>query len=338
MSTPLDSLVRTIDEDGFVILREHFDAASAERARQELDALFDGDATEKNVWSNLTVHYHLAGKSPALDALFERLLADPKMAGLLQAIGGKNLKFKHVIARRTTGEVDHGAEGGQVLGWHRDEPSDFTISILLSDIDDDGPATGVVRGSHKWLSDPVTDCMFSSWYFATPDRRRPGVRFLSRCNPFARLLWKRKIADRVDAIGGKQGDIYVFTNATWHRRMINWRRSKGIVVLASLAPSETVFDRPDYRYPPETIRRLPPHFARMIGEVRPANQPADTLLARMVAARKKPRPFSLFWLARVERRALNGLSRVLQAAVVPPVRAVQGFYRAVAARRARATS
>ena len=116
---------------------------------------------------------------------------------------------------------------------------------------------------------------------------------------------------------GKQGDFYVFLNQTWHNRMNNQLGAKAIVVLASIFPSEDRFSAGAVPWPEEVCHKVPPAFGTLLKGNLPPNPPGDTVLARMRAARVKPEPFSRFWLAITERRAMNWISRLLEIPLYP---------------------
>jgi hypothetical protein len=310
----LAELVRTIEQDGFVVVRKFFDSAMVEQARRELDPFFDSDCKDNLTYPNQTLHMGVPGKSNTLDLMFEKILTDPTALKLLQRIGGKNLKARDINARRMNGVADSGDQFHHALEWHRDASSEFGIGIFLSDVDEGGPATGFVRGSHKWFSDPRWDALLGRPFYpkrTEPGPWKPGFGFLTRLNPFTRALWKKEIAPRVTAAYGKQGDFYVFLNQTWHNRMNNQLGAKAVVVLASIFPTEDSFSVGAVPWPEEVVHRVPPAFGQLLKGSLPPNPPTDTVLARMHAARVKPAPSSPFGLAIAERRVMNCASRIL---------------------------
>jgi hypothetical protein len=316
----LAELLHKIDEDGFVVVREFFDPATVEQARRELDPVFDSNSTSNLHYPSHTLHLAVPSKSRTLDLMFEKILTDSTMRGLLHGIGGKNLKARDINARRMNGVQDEGDQFHHALEWHRDAPTEFGIGILLSDIEKGGPATGFICGSHKWFSDPRWHVLLGRPFY--PKRTelgpwKPGLGILTRLNPFTRALWKKEIAPRVKAAYGKQGDFYVFLNQTWHNRMNNQLGAKAIVVLASIFPSEDRFSVGAVPWSEEVIHKVPPAFGTLLEGNLPPNPPADTVLARMRAARGKPRPFSQFGLAITERRVMNWISRLLEIPLYP---------------------
>jgi hypothetical protein len=330
MTYDLDRLVQKVDDEGFVVIRDFLDADLVETARREIDPYFEKGDEDTQVERSLTYARALPGKSPTLDCLLERIFSDRNVVGLLQAIAGKNFKIKNINARRMNGATDIGDQFHHGLPWHRDDEPEFTIGIVLADIEESGPGTGIVRGSHKWPCDPQWDVLLGAPFF--PDRewasaRKQGIRLLTRFNPFTRLLWALKVAPRIAVASGKQGDIYDFMNGTWHNRMSNTVASNGVIVLVNMYPTEHPIAVKTWSA--ETMARLPKNLARILKNKLPPNEPSETLVTRMLSARKEPPLFSLFGLARAERRTMNRVSRSLQVVTDPMKDYLRPAYRSL---------
>lgn len=152
MDTPAQTLIEACDRDGFVVVRSFFEPEMVEKARRELEPTFDHPSSPKQ--PNFILSMAVPGKSPTLDLMFEKIFTDPLSTGLIEGVAGKYIKARDINARKMTGLKDNGDLLHQALQWHRDGGPEFGIGIFLTDVDPGGPATGFVKGSHKWSNDP----------------------------------------------------------------------------------------------------------------------------------------------------------------------------------------
>src|SRR5947208_16889448 len=94
-------LTDTLRRDGFVLFPKFLPVADVERARAEIEALYERDLDERRARSITDYHHDggaghsiltrpthllldLYGKSPALDGLCERILTDPVSSAVLE--------------------------------------------------------------------------------------------------------------------------------------------------------------------------------------------------------------------------------------------------------------
>ena len=118
-----ESLAATLENDGFVVVPGFFDPALVGQARDEIDSWYQRDLEERRSRNFagtthdgvsgktiLTQPTHLMldvyGKSPALDALFEKILSDPRSSKLIGALAGSNLKLRGYNIKRMTRNPD----------------------------------------------------------------------------------------------------------------------------------------------------------------------------------------------------------------------------------------
>jgi hypothetical protein len=316
-------IVAQIDRDGFAMIRSVFNKDTAERARLDLDKWMDAPFGPENLgYPEQVLHLALPGKSKTLDAMIEHILTDPAMRTVLQRIGGANFKIRDINARRMTGLYNVGDLFNPPLEWHRDGPMEFGIGILLTDVDEGDAPTGFIKGSHKFAGDPRRDAILGMPFYTRIAKEGPwrvGLKWLTRCNPFSRRLWRKVLEKNVASASGQQGDIYIFINQAWHSRMENRNGKKSVVVLMGVWPSEAPFSVGTRKWPEETLAGLPPALAACLRADAPPNAPSDTLLARMVRERVSPHPFSLFWLAAMEKRGIGIIFEIVQVMSFKPM-------------------
>jgi len=233
----MNELIQTVDEDGFVIIRDLFDPALVEQARREIDAVMDSASLDNRRYWYMTLHVDAPGKSRAFDQMLEQLLTNPLTMNLFHAIGGPQLKIKDINVRRMTGAKDRG------LLWHRDDTYEFGFGIFLSDAKEGDVVTGMIPGSHKH---------------------------------------QKKLIKEMVAPYGKQGDLYVFMNQTWHNRTPNRHGSKNMVALGSFFPQEAVFPTAE-RDHSKVTDGLPPNLTEHLSRT------GTTLLYSMLRTRRELR-------------------------------------------------
>jgi hypothetical protein len=305
-----------IDRDGFAMIPAVFEREMVDRARLELEKWLDGPPGPENLgYPEQVLHLALPGKSETLDAMIEHILTDPVMRTVLQCIGGTNFKIRDINARRMTGLRNCGDLFNPPLEWHRDGTMEFGIGILLTYVGEGDAPTGFIKGSHKFDSDPRSDVILGMPLYTgigIDGARRKGLKWLTRCNPFSRLLWRMMLEKNVAPAIGQQGDIYIFINQAWHSRMENLNGRKSVVVLMGLWPSEANYSAGTYNWSEDLLAALPPTLAQCLRGDAPPNGPSGTLLARMLCERVSPRPFSLFWLAAMEKRVISAISEAIQ--------------------------
>ncbi len=325
-----------LDNDGFALVPGFFERELAERGRAEVERLMGEDSPDNLRYGYQTLHVAIPGKSRVLDDMLEAVLAHPETREAIQRIAGRNFKIRDINVRRMTGIVDAGDLFNPPLEWHRDAPLEAGLGILLTDVEEgDGP-TGFVKGSHKFAADPRWDVILGMPFYLWKTDGGPwpqGLRWLSRLNPLARLLWRTELAARVASATGSAGDIYLFMNQTWHSRMPNIKGRNTVVILAGLFPSESPFPFGVREWPEEILQNLPPNLADALRGGGPPNEPSDTLLAIMHRERTRARPFSLFWLAALEKSVISALSFALQSTIAHP--RVLGWTRRIYARMLR---
>src|SRR5712692_4765163 len=109
----LPDLIETLRRDGFVVVKDFFPVDQVDQAHEELEAWFEKDKEGRKAaelpehqfaWegpagrSQLTEPSHLLldvyTKSPAFDAMFEKILTDPLSRGLLTALAGRRFKMR----------------------------------------------------------------------------------------------------------------------------------------------------------------------------------------------------------------------------------------------------
>src|SRR5207244_2819906 len=149
-----------------VTFRDGFASSLIARAKEQVDRVCrahvetsDSDAPEPAAplkilhFDTFAFLVDLYGRSPALEAMVEKILTDPVPSRVLEKSLGKHYKVRGFNARRMYGNPDPLRGGPFAIPheWHRDWKGEFGISILLSDIPERNNAgTALVPGSHVW--------------------------------------------------------------------------------------------------------------------------------------------------------------------------------------------
>ena len=151
--------------------------------------------------------------------------------------------------------------------------------------------------------------MFGAPFYINRYPPRHGPLFLTRFNPFNRLLHKLFTKGRT-GIFSKPGDFYIFLNDTWHGRVPNQNGARAMIVMAWGAfPTDFDFpDKPD-EFPAEVINKLPPTYAKVVARTLPPNKDPDTMMHRVIESQGRDGPADLFWWARKEKEAMSLMSR-----------------------------
>ena len=316
-----NSITERLDRDGFAMVREFLDPGLVAQAHRELEVWFAHDRAERAARAIAEAHHvgaaghtiltapsHLMvdvyGKSPTLDRLVERVLSEPATAAAIESLGGKHVKVRGYNVRRMTGAYDP----PPAHEWHRDSDGDFNLGILLTDVPEgNNAATALLPGSHEYPYCPRWNCLFSEPIRLAKDPARLCSKAFLRWSPFNRLLWSR-LFRRATGGYGKRGDIYLFSNDTWHGREPNEQGREAMVCLIGLCGTE--FSKADQ--PPaistETRAALPRRLAELAVGPHSDNARRDTLIHRTLNRRRAPAPLSLFFWARLERRIAEWLT------------------------------
>ena len=317
-----ESYITDLERDGFIVVQDFFDAELVRKAHDEIDAWYRRDLVERRSRkltealndgvagkTILTKPTHLMldayGRSPTLDALFEKILTDPESTRLLGALAGLNLKLRGYNIKRMTKNPDPRPTLGPSPiphEWHTDSPFEICIAIYLDDFSQpDNGTTALMKGSHLFPFCPRWNCLFGP---IVPTKTKTGIvqgltAFL-RFNFFNRLLAKRLRARETGAYG-KRGDFYIFINDMWHGREPNIHGNDHMMLMVGAFPTEAPF--PDSVPTPsaEILDRLPPRLRAAAAQSLPGNSGRDTILHRMFQHRAKARFPDLFYLARLER-------------------------------------
>lgn len=327
--TALESLRR----DGFTAFRKLFPADLVARAREEVEEVcrhhVDPPASKLPEMMRVTRFEHfsfavdLYGLSSGLEEMVERILTDPVTAAVLGETVGEHYKVRGFNVRRMLGTHDPltGGPFSMPHSWHRDWKGEFGISILLSDVPPSNNAgTAFAPGSHLWPYDPRWNTLLSEWnVLGDAGFRSPFFRGLVRRMSFFNDRLGRKMLPGAVEATGAAGDVFFFSNDTWHGRFPNLHGRKTTVLFLGVFPTEFPFPD-DVRVPPPAILdRLPPRFRRAVRHDQPVNERRDTLTHWILANQKPADWFGPFHLAHIERRAVLPL--------VLPLRVVNGFKR-----------
>jgi len=153
------------------------------------------------------------------------MLEDPRLAGLIDEILGKDYKLRSDLIRRSSGINDSVDIVQLPHEWHRDTLAEFTFGVFFDDVTTpNSGGTSVIPGTHTSVLDPRWDLMLAEK--ARPDYERflsgnhwidPNLYKLTKMNRRAR--WE--LARRRKELLGEMGDIYFFFNQTWHGRAPN---------------------------------------------------------------------------------------------------------------------
>ena len=347
--------VEQLERDGFAVLRDFFDPALVAKARGEIEEWYRIDEAERREqggtadWNAgsagstiLTDPTHLMldvyGKSPTLDALFEKILTDEGSASLLTALAGKGIKLRGYNIKKMTGKANPKPRLGPSPiphEWHRDSPYEICIAIFLDDFSQpDNGTTALMKSSHLFPYDPRWGCLFGP-ILPMSGKFKPhlGMPWLLRLGFFNKLL-ARRLRSLESGAYGKRGDFYIFINDVWHGREPNLHGNDHMMLMVGAFPSAVPF--PDHVKPPsaETLSRLPPQLRAAAAQQSDGEDPSrDTVLGRMHRRRADYGMPLLFQLARAERIVAEALSipyvagRLLVGRAQALFRRVQSFVR-----------
>jgi hypothetical protein len=149
--------------------------------------------------------------------------------------------------------------------------------------------------------------MFGAPFYINRYPPKRGPSFLTRFNPFNRLLHKRYTKGST-GIFVAPGDFYIFLNDTWHGRVANRHGARPMIVMAGAFPTEFPFpDTPD-PFPAATTERLPPTYRRAVKRDAPINTDKNTMMHRVLKSQRRDRPVDLFWWARKEKEMMVHVS------------------------------
>ncbi len=316
-TTACDDLRR----DGFTSFRNLFSPALVKRAASEIESLCRNHVDDRDAapspdapklmrFEHFTFVVDVYGRSPALESMVEKVLTDPTTAAVLERAVGRHFKIRGYNLRRMDGSHDPLTDGPQAVPhvWHRDWRGEFGVSILLSDVPEPNNAgTCFVPGSHLWPYCPRDNTVLSTWNVLRTNRLRPLSKIMRVLSVFNNLLARRKMRNAVESTGAA-GDVFFFFNDTWHGRSPNLHGRRTTVLFLGLFPTEFPFPD-DVKLPPEDVlATLPPRFRRAVEHDQPINERRDSL-AHWVLAHQTPAAwFSLFQLAKWERRVFDVLA------------------------------
>jgi hypothetical protein len=341
----LGELVADLRENGFAVSGPFFEPADVERAHEEILALrarvetkgASGAALVK-AGASTEILTNLYGECPALDALVGKILADGASRALLERIGGKRFRNRDYTCRLMTGLPDAPSQYNPPLEWHRDSRGEFVIGIYLTDIPEgDNSATAFLPGSQYFPYDPRWNALLGAPFFiGGPEHRRKygmlaGLGIFLRLNFFGRMLG-RSVCGRQTGAFGKAGEFYLFINDTWHGRLANRHGRKAAVIQMGFFPSEFPF--PDKREEIDALvmQKLPPAFRAALDRSQPPNSDRSALVHEILSRQQPLHAFTLFWLARIERRIAQAISEV----VLLPLHMLKRAAKALLRRGARA--
>lgn len=329
MAQTAESLAQDLEKDGFVVVRNFFDPELVRKAHDEIEAWYQRDLEDRKSRkilnttvdgvagkTILTEPTHLMldvyGRSPTLDALFEKILSDSISARLLSALAGPNLKLRGYNIKRMTGHPDPRPTMGPSPiphEWHTDSPSEICIAIYLDDFTQpDNGTTALMRGSHLFPYCPRWNCLFGPIIpVLTKFGLETGISLFLKLNVFNRFLAKR-LRNRETGAYGKRGDFYIFINDVWHGREPNIHGNDHMMLMAGAFPSEAPFPDKVPVPPADKLDCLPPRLRAAAAQSLPGNPGRDTILHRMFEHRAKARFPDLFYLARLERLVADAVS------------------------------
>jgi hypothetical protein len=321
--------IQELRRDGFVFFRQLYSPELARKAHDELKAWYDRDnqAREREgiraeTWTGpagttvKTEPTHLLidayGKSPALDRIVDTILTHPVSAAVFHKMVGEHYKFRGYNVRLMTGAFDPGPQSPPHTAlpheWHRDSPGEFGIGIFLTSMPAGGNGgTALLPGSHLYPYCPRWNTLFNLKYTASLRPPVCGMSLFARFNLFNRWLGRRLMKKAQEATG-ELGDCYFFMNDVWHGRYPNLHGRKGMIVLIGGFPTDFPFPDEVKSPPAQVINALPASIqAGLIPQ--PKKIDTDTVIHWMLNNRPRAPWFSLFSLARLERRLANVISK-----------------------------
>lgn len=320
----LTELVADLREKGFAVSGPFFEHPEVERAHREILELRarmetgnGGGAALVKAGASTEILTNLYAQCPALDALVGKVLSDGASRALLERVGGRHIKNRDYTCRLMTGLPDSPSQYNPPLEWHRDSMGEFVIGIYLTDIlEGDNSATAFLPGSQYFPYDPRWNALLGAPFFiGGPERKRKygmlaGLGIFLKLNLFGRMLG-RSVCGRQTGAFGKVGDFYLFINDTWHGRLANRNGGKAAVVQLGFFPSELPFPDERKALGEEVLQKLSPAFRAVLDRHPPPNADQGALVYEILSRQQPLRAFSLFWLARLERRIAQAISEVV---------------------------
>ncbi len=310
--------IEALRSDGFTSFRGMFPQDLVRQAVDEVESLCREHVDDRGAppqpeapklirFDHFTFVVDVYGRSPALQAMVEKVLTDPTTATVLERAVGKHYKVRGFNLRRMDGSLDPLTDGPQAVPhvWHRDWRGEFGISILLSDVPEPNDSgTCFVPGSHLWPYCPRENTVLSAWNVLRTNRLRWAAKMLRRLSVFTNLLARRKMQGTVESTGAA-GDVFYFFNDTWHGRSPNLHGRRTTVLFLGLFPTEFPFPD-DVRLPPADVSAtLPPRLRRAVRHDQPANDDRTTLAHWVLANQRPVGRLDLFHLVKLERRILE---------------------------------
>jgi ectoine hydroxylase-related dioxygenase (phytanoyl-CoA dioxygenase family) len=329
-AVPATDLIANVKRDGYVVIRDVFDDAYMRAVHAELSELLDLDLkarAEENItvyarydelgYSSLTSGSHmLLGlflRSPRYARMMNDLFSDADIMRLLRAVAGGGFQLRGDNVRRSTGNVERGHPHNLPHEWHRDNPGEFGISVLITDIlDRDNAATAFLPGSHLYPYDPRRNVVLGQPAFIAEAQMGGPISFcnsaLARRAMFGRAL-ARRLVPKSEQVLGRKGDVYVFLNDTWHGRSAN---RSGVQTMVSFCGAISArYPFPGNLAPPKGSETLSEPLRGML-MTRQMPDPAEQCILQWAEAQRiQARPPGLFWLAQQEHRLISWASRKL---------------------------
>jgi len=325
-----NELIETVMTNGYVVIRDVFDSSYIGTVRSELEQCFEADlkarAEENSGYSrkdefgytSVTHGSHMVlglfRRSPRFARMMNDILANDRIFKLLRSIAGGGFTLRGDNVRRATGKVELGHPLNLPHEWHRDNPGEFGISILMTDIlDRDAGATAFVPGTHLLPFDPRRNVLMGQPAFlALPDVGGPISfcnRGLARRAVFGRALARRFVAKSEQALG-KAGSICIFLNDTWHGRSANAQGKRNMVAFCGAISARYPFPG-NLPAPQPGDAVLPEPLLGMLTSKQEPDPKETCILQWAEAQQKRPKPWDLLWLAQKEHRLISKASVAL---------------------------
>ena len=228
--TQTNDVLEQLNKNGFLTIGNFFTNKEINILKTEIDSIlnenepitqkppvgkykqYDIDNTIKTAYR--TFVKSIIGNSKKIDDICERFFSDHNIKNLFELILGKNYKVYTFAVRKAN-------DSSNFVGLHQDGYNQFSLAILLDDIDKNHPTTTFVSGSHK-----------------IPFKLNSHLETIN-IKYFKKLL--------TPAVG-KAGDILLFYNRTFHGLQQGKNGTTGSVILCCLHPTGTnhrPWDLPD---------------------------------------------------------------------------------------------
>ena len=154
-----DKIIRDIESKGFLVVKDLLskDDISVLTSKckeiildkndyaDEYDEKINGhnvyNISRSSVSSYKTINRNILGNSMEVDAILEKFFSNPEFKEILERILGADYKLY-------TCGLRHATHDSTYVGLHQDADYQFTVSILLNDIDIKNPTTTFCQGSH----------------------------------------------------------------------------------------------------------------------------------------------------------------------------------------------